>query len=172
MAKIITLYFSRTGQNYFDGSVVELKKGNTRQAAEYIQEAVGGDLFEIAPKKHYADDYYDCIREARKEHDNGERPEVVAYPENIEDYDVIFIGYPNWWGTCPMAVFTVLEKLDLKGKKLVPFCTNEGSGLGVSEREIASVCKGSTVLPGISIHGAEVVANRQRIMDWARASAK
>lgn len=169
MANIITIYFSRTGQNYANNGLVDLKKGNTCTAAEYIREAVGGDLFEIIPQKRYSDDYYECLREARREHDNGERPDVVAYPE-LDKYDVIFVGYPNWWGTCPMAVFTVLEKFDLSGKKLVPFCTNEGSGLGISEREIASVCKGANVAHGISIHGAEVTSNRQRIIDWAKAS--
>lgn len=168
MAKIITLYFSRKGENYADNGLVNLEKGNTQVIAEFIHNALGGDIFEIVPAKPYSENYGECMKECKKEHDDGARPEVKAYPEDLAGYDVIFLGYPNWWGTAPMAVFTVLGKYDLSGVTIAPFCTNEGSGLGFSEREIASVAKGANVVKGISVIGHEAAISKDRVLDWAK----
>ncbi|MCM1368675.1 MAG: NAD(P)H-dependent oxidoreductase [Roseburia sp.] len=167
MANLI-VYYSRKGQNYWNGSIKDLKKGNTEIVAEFIQKAVGGDLFEVETVKPYSDDYYACIDEAQKELRASARPEIKAYLENVESYDVIFVGYPNWWGTMPMAMFTLLEKCDLKGKKIVPFGTNEGSGMGSSERDLAKVCKGALVMRGLSIHGAEAAQSERVVAEWAK----
>ena len=113
----LIVYYSRKGQNYWNGSIKDLKKGNTEIVAEFIQKAVGGDLFEVETVKPYAEDYYACIDEAQKELRANARPEIKSYPENLQSYDVIFVGFPNWWGTMPMAMFTLLEKYDLMGKK-------------------------------------------------------
>ncbi|MCM1546524.1 MAG: NAD(P)H-dependent oxidoreductase [Clostridiales bacterium] len=164
---ILIVYYSRKGQNYWNGSIKNLERGNTEIVAEFIQRAVGGDLFEVETVKPYPDDYYVCIDEAQKELRASARPEIKAYPDNLESYDIIFVGYPNWWGTMPMAMFTLLEKCDLKGKKIVPFCTNEGSGMGNSERDLAKVCKGANVMRGLSIHGAEAANSEKVVADWA-----
>lgn len=166
MANLI-VYYSRKGQNYRNGGIVDLKKGNTETVAEFIRKAVGGDLFEIETVKTYPEDYYECIYEAQKELRANARPELKSFPENAESYDVIFVGYPNWWGTMPMAVFTFLEKFNFKGKKIAPFCTNEGSGMGSSERDLKRICAGAEILNGLPVHGAEAAQSGKAVADWA-----
>lgn len=103
MANLI-VYYSRKGQNYWNGSIVDLAKGNTERVAEFVQKAVGGDLFEIETVREYSKDYITCTEEAKAELREGARPELKKYPESIDQYDTIFVGYPNWWGTMPMCV--------------------------------------------------------------------
>ena len=158
MANLI-LYYSRKGENYVNGSIQTIAKGNTERVAEFIREAVGGDLFEIEPVREYSTSYMTCIREAQAEQRGNERPAVKRLPESLDGYDTIFSGYPNWWGTMPMFLFTVLESFDWTGKTIVPFCTNEGSGLGASERDIKASCPGAAVKPGLSIHGGSAAAS-------------
>ena len=167
MANLI-LYFSRAGENYWNGSLKTIPKGNTQRVAEYIQRAVGGDLFEIRPAKPYPEGYYDCAARAKEEQQTKARPELMQVLSDISKYDVIFVGYPNWWGTCPMPVFTLLERLDFTGKKLLPFCTNEGSGLGQSEQDLKKSCKGARFGPGLSLHGAGAESAEARVAAWAR----
>lgn len=113
MANLIA-YYSRKGENYWAGDVRVLEKGNTERVAEFVQQAVGGDLFEIETVKEYAADYYRCIDEAKAELKADARPELARYLEDAglstDDYDTIFLGYPNWWGTYPMCVFTFLDR--------------------------------------------------------------
>ncbi|MDE6706753.1 MAG: flavodoxin [Oscillospiraceae bacterium] len=170
MAKILTVYYSRKGENYWNGSIKNISKGNTERIAEFIQEAVGGDLFEVDTVYPYDKDYYKCIDEAKKELHNNARPKIKAYPENFEKYEIIFVGYPNWWGTMPMCMFTLLEKYDLTGKIIIPFCTNEGSGMGSSEHDLKKICKGAIIKNGLSIHGAESENARIKVSAWAKKS--
>ena len=102
MANLI-VYYSRKGQNYWNGSIVDLAKGNTERVAEFVQKAVGGDLFEIETVREYSKDYMVCIEEAKAELREGARPELKKLPESIDQYDAIFVGYPNWWARCPCA---------------------------------------------------------------------
>ena len=169
MANLI-LYYSRKGENYVNGSIQTISKGNTERVAEFIQKAVGGDLFEIKPEREYSASYMTCIKEAQAEQRGNERPAVKAMPENLEGYDTIFIGYPNWWGTMPMFMFTVLDAFDWTGKTIVPFCTNEGSGLGSSERDIKASCPGATVKLGLSIHGGSSAQSEKQVAAWAKKS--
>lgn len=167
MANLI-VYYSRKGQNYWNGSIKNLSKGNTEIVAEFIQKAVGGDLFEIETVKSYSDDYYACIDEAQKELREDARPELKSYLGDVSKYDTIFVGYPNWWGTMPMAVFAFLEHYDLTGKKIIPFCTNEGSGMGSSERDLKRICKGAEIAKGLSVHGAEAANAENQAAEWAK----
>ncbi len=169
MANLI-LYYSRKGENYVNGSIQSIAKGNTERVAEFVQQAVGGDLFEIEPVREYAASYMTCIKEAQAEQRGNERPAVKKLPESLDAYDTVFIGYPNWWGTMPMFMFTVLDAFDWTGKKIVPFCTNEGSGLGSSERDIAAECPGAKVLPGLSIHGGSAASSGKQVSAWAKKS--
>ena len=153
-----------------NGSIQTISKGNTERVAEFIQKAVGGDLFEIKPVREYSASYMTCIKEAQAEQRGNERPAVKAMPENLEGYDTIFIGYPNWWGTMPMFMFTVLDAFDWTGKTIVPFCTNEGSGLGSSERDIKASCPGATVKLGLSIHGGSSAQSEKQVAAWAKKS--
>lgn len=161
-------YYSRTGENYWNGSIRNISKGNTERVAEFIQNAVDGDLFKIDTVKPYAKDYYQCIEEAQKELRANARPEIKTYLDSLDAYDTIFIGYPNWWGTCPMCMFTFLEHYDLSGKTIIPFCTNEGSGMGSSERDLRKKCKGAKVEHGLSIHGAEAEQSEEKVTAWAK----
>ena len=167
MANLI-VYYSRKGQNYWNGSIKDLEKGNTEIVAEFIRNAVGGDLFEVDTVKPYSADYYVCIDEAQQELRENARPEIKGYVEDISKYDTIFVGYPNWWGVMPMCMCTFLEHYDLSGKKIVPFCTNEGSGMGGSERQLKTVCKGANVVNGLSIHGAEAAQSEAKVAAWAK----
>ena len=169
MATLI-IYYSRRGENYWNGTIKNLAKGNTEIAAEFIKNAVGGDLFEVQTVREYAKDYYACIDEAQRELRARARPPIKAFPEDIDRYDNIFIGYPNWWGTMPMAMFTLLEHFDWAGRKIIPFCTNEGSGMGSSERDLAKACPGAPIARGLSIHGAETLRSEKKIADWAKKS--
>ena len=114
--KILTVYFSLKGETIAPGmKVVNLEKGHTAQAAEYIQQAVGGDLFEVKTVKEYIKDHMKMIYEAKDELTKGIRPELKALPDQFEQYDTVFLGYPNWWNTLPMPVVSFLEKLDWTG---------------------------------------------------------
>ena len=170
MANLI-VYYSRTGENYWNGSIKNITKGNTERVAEFIQKAVGGDLFEIDTVKPYANDYYQCIEEAQEELHANARPEIKEYLDSLDAYDTIFVGYPNWWGTCPMCMFTFLEHYDLSGKTVIPFCTNEGSGMGSSERDLKKICKGAKIERGLSIHGAEAEQSEAKVAAWAKKYA-
>ena len=165
MANLI-VYYSRKGQNYWNGSIVDLAKGNTERVAEFVQKAVGGDLFEIETVREYSKDYMVCIEEAKAELREGARPELKMLPESIDQYDTIFVGYPNWWGTMPMCVYTFLEHFDLTGKKIVPFCTNEGSGMGGSERDIKRTCPGADVKGGLSVTGSQAANAKASLQTW------
>lgn len=170
MSKILTVYYSRKGENYWNGSIKNLKKGNTKRVAEFIKKAVGGDIFEVDSVKTYDADYNKCIQEAKAELQSKERVAVKSYLENLEDYDTIFVGYPNWWGTMPMVMFTFLEHYNLSGKTIIPFCTNEGSGMGKSESDLKNICKGAVIKKGLSIHGAEAENSENKVTDWAKKS--
>ncbi len=171
MSKILTIYYSRMGENYWNGKIVNLKKGNTERVAEFIQKAVGGDLFEVETVKTYSTSYQKCIEEAKKELNAGERVAVRKYPDSsLADYDIIFVGYPNWWGTMPMVMFTFLEHYDLTGKTIIPFCTNEGSGMGTSEADLRRICKGAKITPGLAVHGAMAEQSEAQVSAWAKNS--
>ena len=170
MANNLIIYYSRKGQNYVNGSIKELKKGNTEIVAEFIQKAVGGDLFEIETVKEYSPDYMTCTEEAQEELRTKARPELKRYLEDISAYDNIFICGPCWWGTFPMAVLTQLEKLDFSGKKVFSVMTHEGSGLGSSERTLKQSCKGATVGKGLAIHGADAAKSEATVAAWAKKS--
>ena len=168
MEHILIVYYSRKGQNYWAGSIRDLPKGNTEIVAEIIQKAVGGDLFEVDTVKPYSADYTTCTQEAQAELRANARPELKAYPDSLDSYDTIFVGYPNWWGTMPMAMFTFLEHYDLSGKRIIPFCTNEGSGMGGSERDLKKICTGAAVERGLSIRGCEAAKSEKKVSDWAK----
>ncbi len=155
--KVLVAYFSRTGENYSVGKIV---KGNTQIVAEMIAKKTGGDLFQIVPAVPYPDNYDECVNLAKKELNDKARPAVKG-DVKAEDYDVIFVGYPNWWGDMPMPVYTFLEKHDWQGKTVVPFCTHEGSGLGSTASKLQSACKGVKVLKGFAIYGHTAQNNRK-----------
>ena len=168
MAKLIA-YFSRAGENYFNGSIRSIPVGNTEIAAKKLQDITGADLFKIEPLHPYSDDYKECVAQARDEMQNDARPELKAYPETLDDYDTIYLGYPSYCGTMPMPVFTFLERYNFTGKTVKPFCTNEGSGMGRSEQDIRRLCPGAKVEKGLSIHGGDVDKSEDALRAWSEA---
>ena len=167
MANNLIIYYSRKGENYVNGSVKVLDKGNTEICAEFIQKAVGGDLFKVETVKEYAADYYVCTDEAKKELQQKARPELKRYIDSIDKYDNIFVCGPCWWGTFPMGVFTQLERLSWDGKKVIALMTHEGSGLGSCERDLKRICEGATFGVGLAVHGAAASRSQDQVANWA-----
>ena len=172
MEKNLVIYYSRKGENYVNGNIRNLAKGNTEICAEFIQKAVGADLFEIQTVNEYAADYGVCTEEAQRELRQNARPELTNYLTDIDKYKNVFICGPCWWGTYPMPVFTQLEKLDFTGKKVMALMTHEGSGLGNSERDLRKLCPGATFGAGIAIHGADAAKSEKAVSDWAKKSVQ
>ena len=169
MKKALVVYYSRKGENHMPGGIQVLEKGNTEYAAEYISKALNADIFEIDTVKPYAENYRECCMEAVAEAKSNARPEIKGYVEDITPYDTIFVCFPCWCGTAPMCVFTFLEHYDLTGKKIIPLCTNEGSGMANSEKDIARSCPGAVVVPGLSVRGHKAAQSEAEIVTWAKA---
>ena len=142
--------------------------GNTREIANQIHKVVGGDLFEIVSVNKYPREYDETVEQARKELDADYRPELVSEVGNIGSYDVVYIGYPNWWGTVPRPVASFLSKCDSPGKTIAPFCTHEGSRLGRSVEDIARLCPQATVLEGLAVRGGDARNAQNRVSEWLR----
>ncbi len=172
MTKNLIIYYSRKGENYVGGSVRPLQKGNTQIVAEFIQRAVGGDLFEVDTVKPYAANYNACIEEAKVELHTNARPELKKYLHDISGYDNIFVCGPCWWGTYPMAIFSQLEKLDFTGKKVMGLMTHEGSGLGNSEQDLRKQCHGATFGVCLAITGNQAAQSGQEVAAWAKNQIK
>lgn len=168
MSKILIAYYSRKGQNYVNGAIKNLVKGNTEVVAEIIQKFIGGELFEIDTVKDYPADYTECTQVAKVEIQQKSRPELKNYLASLDDYDKIFLGYPVWWSIPPMAVSTFLEHYDFSGKKIFPFATHEGSGLGGSINYIKKICPEAEVMDGLAIHGAEAAQGAVQVERWLK----
>ena len=163
--KILVAFFSHAGENYFSTGHRFIEKGNTHIAAEMIAENCGGDLFEIKEAEPYSVNYRECAIRAKQELDANARPSL-AQDVDISQYDMIFLGYPNWCGTMPMPVWTFLENHDFAGKTICPFCTNEGSGLANSIADIKKLADGAVLKNGLSIKGSQVHDAKLLIAEW------
>lgn len=152
--KILVAYFSHSG--------------NTKVIADDIHKSVGGEIFEIKTAVPYPEDYNEVVDKAKEEQDADYRPELQSKVEDMNSYDTVFIGYPDWWGTMPMAVFTFLEQYDLAGKTIIPFCTHEGSGLGRSEDDIKKLCPNSNILEGLAVQGKTVNDAADDVEAWLK----
>jgi len=165
MSKLVAFY-SRADENYFGGAYRYITVGNTEKAAKMIAETVGAELFKIEQKIPYAKDYNTCIAEAKKDKQANARPELVSLPKSIDSYDEIYLGYPNYWGTMPMAVYTFIEAFDWSGKTIHPFCTHEGSGLSNAEKDVVKAAKGAKVAKGLAICGSDVDKAEDVLRKW------
>lgn len=170
MAKTLIAFFSRADENYFGGTMRYVEVGNTEIVAGIIAGLIEADTFKIEMKEPYSPDYMTCIDQAKKDLKAKARPELAAWPDNIDGYDTIILGYPNYWGTMPMAVYTFLEKFDFAGKKILPLCTNEGSGMGSSERDIKKAAPGAKVAKGLSIKRSAAAGSEPAVKAWLRAN--
>ncbi len=166
MAKTLIAFYSRADENYFGGAMRYVKVGNTEIVCGLMQELIDADTFKIEMKNPYSPVYMTCIEEAKRDLRAKARPELVAMPESIDEYDTIVLAYPNYWGTMPMAVFTFLEQFDFTGKTILPLCTNEGSGMGGSERDIRRACPGADVKRGLSVTGSAAANAEGSLKRW------
>lgn len=156
--KTLVVFFSHTGENYNVGVITE---GNTAIIAKMIAAKTGADSFEIKPVKPYPQKYKECTDLAKAELNAKARPEYQGGVENLAQYDRIFIGAPVWWADWPMVVYTFLEKNDLSGKTLIPFCTHEGSGLSGFGAKLAAAVPGAKVLEGLAVTGRTAQKDRK-----------
>ena len=168
-AKSLVIVFSRADENY---SVGYIEKGNTMILAEMIANKTGAELFEVKPEKKYPADYDTCIDVAKREQNQKARPAILE-DKDISDYDTIFFGYPVWWGDIPMCMYTFVEAHDWNGKKIIPFCTHEGSAAGRTEGTLKRTMKGADILKPLAVRGA-VAQNRRseadkEISGWLRS---
>ena len=168
---ILIAFFSRADENYGVGYI---EKGNTHIIAEMIQEEVGGTLFHIQRVTPYPTVYNECTAEAQREKNANARPNLLNTMD-ISEFDIIFLGYPNWWGDMPMPVYTFIESQNWNGKTVIPFCTHAGSGLSNTVNTLKSKCTGATVLDGFAIAGT-IAQNsqtqaRQSVTNWLNGLA-
>ena len=170
MAKTLIAFFSRADENYFGGAMRYVKVGNTEIVVGLMKELIEADGFKIEMKEPYSPVYMTCIDQAKKDLRAGARPELVSMPESIDEYDTIVLAYPNYWGTMPMAVYTFLEHFDFSGKTILPLCTNEGSGMGGSEKDIKKSCPGAAVKAGLPITGSRAAESGADVKRWLKAN--
>ncbi len=151
-SKVLVLYFSHTG--------------NTKKLATMIHERAGGEILELKTVHPYPQKHDTVVDLAKKEQERGDRPALATVLPNLKDFDTIFLGFPNWWGTMPMALFTMLENNDFSGKTIIPFCTHGGSRLGRSVEDIKKLCPKARVLKGFAAFGTRVDAAKEEVEAW------
>ncbi len=133
--------------------------------ANLIAEQTGATLFAIAPATPYTDDYDTLLDVPQQEQADDVRPELAATVENWDSYDVVFVGYPDWWSDAPMVVYSFLESYDWAGKTLVPFCTSGGSGFGRSLDRLPDSAPGATILDGLHVSGSSAADSGDRVAE-------
>ena len=149
---VLIVYFSQTG--------------NTETVANIIYDNVGGDSVNLETTEAYPSDYDELVDYAQQEQQEDARPELSTVIENIEQYDTIFLGYPNWWGDMPMAIYTFLDTYDLSGKTIAPFITHGGSGLSGTPEHIQEEELNATVTEGLAIDGDEASDSSEDVVEW------
>ncbi|MNB93082.1 flavodoxin [compost metagenome] len=175
--KTLIAYFSRVGTSSLGEGVDAVTSaslrigdegwiGNTEVVVDMVQNVVDGDEFQIITLEPYPGDYEETTDLALEEQKAGVRPELATHVENMDEYDVIFLGYPNWWGTIPMPVYTFLEEYDFSGKTIIPFITRDGSRLGRSVNDIRELAPGATILEGLAVHGNRVEDAKDEVGEW------
>ncbi|MBQ6623811.1 MAG: NAD(P)H-dependent oxidoreductase [Mogibacterium sp.] len=166
MSKTLIAYFSRADENYFGGAMRYVKTGNTEIVVNKMKEMIDADAFKIEMKDPYSPVYMTCIEEAKEDLKSNARPELVSMLGSIDEYDTIILAYPNYWGTYPMAVATFLDRFDFAGKKILPLCTNEGSGMGHSESDLMKATEGANVVNGLAITGSRADDSDSSVRKW------
>ncbi|MBR2840304.1 MAG: flavodoxin [Bacilli bacterium] len=163
--KSLIIYFSRAGENYFGGDIKYIDKGNTEVIAEYISEITGADMFKVEPLKPYSDDYTECINEAKVRTSNHDAPIKENIPD-ITGYEVIYVGFPIYWGGMPEELYTALKGYDFSGKIIRPFTTHEGSGLSGVPGQLSEICIGAEIDEGLAISGSRVGDSKSDVNSW------
>ena len=150
--KVLVLYFSQSG--------------NTEAVANIIHNEVGGDIVKLETVQTYPSDYNELVDYAQKEQKQDTRPELKTKIDNIDQYDTIFLGYPNWWGDMPMPLYTFLDEYDLSGKTIAPFITHGGSGLSGTPDKIQKEEPTATVTEGLAVSGSSAKNSQSTVKNW------
>jgi len=166
--RCLVIYFSRAGENFMDGRIVNLEQGNAQALASFVQEATGADMFRVETVEEYPLDYTACTEVAKKELQKKVRPLLKQYLERLDDYSHVFVVGPCWWGTFPAPMFSQLERLDWKGKKVCILMSHEGSGLGNCVWDLKRICKGARFGKSLAIAGPQTAASRNQVQEWAK----
>lgn len=170
--KTLIAYFSRAGENYFNGILRDTRKGNTEILVEQIQETIKADIFRIEPLVPYSDSYRECCEQSRREKIEHVRPPLRSDLPDASSYDTIFLGFPCWWGTVPMAVVTFLETNRINGKKIIPFVTHEGSGIEIILKDLKKICPDSEICAPFECLGSTVASEKEKIQEWLNGRQK
>lgn len=173
--KVLVVYFTSPETDGVDTSsgasrLVSNGKlyGNTEYIATLISEETGGDLFQIKTAHAYPGTHKELIDAAKKEVDSKARPKLATHIKNLADYDIVFIGFPNWWYDMPMALYSFFDEYDFTGKTLIPFCTHGGSRFSQAEKTIASLEKGAKMQKGLAISRNNVSDSGESVLKWLR----
>jgi len=166
-AQTLVVYYSKPGETYTPDGMVNLKVGNTQEVAQRIQKLTGADIFRVETVKEYPDEHMKLINVAQEELNAKARP-AIKEDIDISKYDTIYIGWPCWWGTLPMCMFTFIEKHDWTGKTIIPFTTHEGSGFGSGLRDLKTAVGGATVTKGLSIRGTAARSSDRQIENFVK----
>ena len=170
---VLVTYFSWADNAAVEGEVDAVsspsvtKPGNVEQLALWVQERTGGELFSIRVTEPYPSDWDECLERANEEKADGARPELAQSVENMEDYDVIFLGYPNWWYSCPTAILSFLEEYDLSGKQIYLFCSHGTGGLASSVEDIRAAIPNSSISEHVfDVYEEDAASSKQDIETW------
>ena len=166
--RVLLAYFSRPGENYFNGGHTDLKVGNTEVLARMIGEHIECDVHRIEAADPYPDDYDATVARNVREQDADARPAVVDLPSSIDGYDVVLLASPIWNVRAPMIMSTFAERYDFRGRTVHPVTTHAMSGLGTTERDYAALCPGATVGEGLAVRGEEVREADGEVRSWLR----
>lgn len=173
--KVLVAYFSVPETDGVDASSGASRvrqngqvMGNTSYVASIISRATGGDLHEIKTKRTYPGAHKALIDAAKVEHDRNARPKLTSHIKNLKDYDVIFVGFPNWWYDMPMPIYTFFDEYDFTGKTLIPFCTHGGSGFSSAISTIQRLEKGAHILDHYSIDRDHVAESKDDVEKWLK----
>lgn len=143
--------------------------GNTGLAAHWISDAAGGDLFSIQTEEKYPGDYDDTVDQGQEEQSENARPKLSSHVDHMDQYDVVFLGYPNWWGDMPMAVYSFLDEYDMSGKTVIPFVTSGGSGFSDTVSAIKEEEPDADVQEGLELSDSETADSEDEVKSWVES---
>jgi len=164
--KTLIVYFSRTGENSIHGEIEHIEKGFTEIVAEKIAKYTGGELYKLFPVEPYPTEYAACVKRAQKEYDENSDVEFRNPKDNLDEYDTIYVGFPNWWRSYPRIVATFLRRYNFVGKTVKPFCTNEEGAFGIGELELRAQVKGAIIKSGFACRGRKANECDEALKEW------
>ncbi|GCF95606.1 flavodoxin [Enterococcus florum] len=164
--KQAVIYFSRSGENFLNGRLTELEKGNTEVIAEQIAAKLNASLFELMPQQAYPEQYQAAVDVAKQEKEQAALVPYTLEDLKLSDYQTIFLGFPNWWGSFPRVVASFLTEQDWQNITIYPFCTHEGSAFGSSLEELRQTCQGARIMKGLPVRGSRVTKAATAIDNW------